>query len=242
MIIFGMGMMGIMAYLPSFMQIVVGISATNSGLIILPMVIGIMITSMTGGFTVKRTGYRPWLMAGPIVAAIGMILLSTLSRGSSESLALFYLFVTGLGLGCVMSVVMIAAQNSAKKNEMGMTTSSVNLFRSIGSTVAVGIFTTIINSKIAQELSSALPPEIYNDVPHTIGILDYLMQPPIFPTFTYDVIDAYGSSVTFAFMIGAIIVLLVFGVAIFMKGKPPAEIEITDSGNEESNEMPEMLQ
>ena len=240
MIVFGMGMMGIMAYLPSFMQIVVGISATNSGLIILPLVIGVMITSMASGFTVKRTGYRPWLMAGPIVAAIGMILLSTLSRESSESMALFYLFVTGLGLGCVMSVVMIAAQNSAKPNEMGMTTSSVNLFRSIGSTVAVGIFTTIINSRMAQELL-VLPPDVYKEVPHTIGILDYLMQPPIFPSFTYDVIDAYGSSVTFAFMIGAIIVLVVFAVAIFMKGKPPVEIEITDSDKEEVNEMPEML-
>ena len=240
MIIFGMGMMGIMAYLPSFMQIVVGISATNSGLIILPMVIGIMITSMAGGFTVKRTGYRPWLMTGPIVAAVGMILLSTLSRGSSESLALFYLFITGLGLGCVMSVVMIAAQNSAKKNEMGMTTSSVNLFRSIGSTVAVGIFTTIINGKIAQELMF-LPPEVYGEVPHTIGILDWLMTPPIFPGYTLGVIDAYGSSVTFAFLVGAIVVVLVFAVAIFMKGKPPEEIEITDSDDEEVNEMQKML-
>ena len=241
MIIFGMGMMGIMAYLPYFMQLVVGISATNSGLIILPMVIGIMITSMASGFTVKRTGYRPWLMTGPIVAAIGMILLSTLSRGSSESLALFYLFVTGLGLGCVMSVVMIAAQNSANKNEMGMTTSSVNLFRSIGSTVAVGIFTTIINSRIAQELL-VLPDGIYDKVPHTIGILDQLLKEPIFPTYYYDVIDAYGNSVTFAFLVGAVIVLLVFAVAIFMKGKPPTEIEITESKNEETNEVPEALQ
>jgi len=233
MLIFGMAMMGIMAYLPIFMQVVVGISATNSGAIILPLVIGVMITSMLSGFTVKITGYRPWLIAGPIVSAIGMFMMSTLNMDSSSMTATAYLFLTGIGLGCVMSIVMIAAQNSAKKNEMGMTTSSVNLFRSIGSTVAVGIFTTLINGKIASELL-VLPPEVYKEIPHSTGVLDYIMY---FPQYAHDIINAYGNSVTFAFMIGGFIMLTVLAVAIFMKGKPPEEIEITETeGGDTSGE------
>ena len=229
MLIFGMGMMGIMAYLPAFMQLVVGMSATNSGVVVLPLVIGMMITSMTSGFTVKKTGYRPWLIAGPIISSLGMFLLSTLDMASETSTALFYLFITGVGLGCVMSVVMIAAQNSAKRNEMGMTTSSVNLFRSIGSTVAVGIFTTLINGKIAVELQ-VLPPEIYDIIPHTIGVLDYIK---VYPTHALDIINAYGNSVTYAFLIAAVIVLLVLVVAIFVKGKPPEIIEMSEDKDEE---------
>jgi len=232
MLIFGMGMMGIMAYLPVFMQVVVGMSATNSGVVILPLVIGMMITSMTSGFTVKRTGYRPWLIVGPIISASGMFLLSTLNMDSLVEIAVLYLFITGVGLGCVMSVVMIAAQNSAKRNEMGMTTSSVNLFRSIGSTIAVGIFTTLINGKIATELL-VLPPKVYDIIPHTIGVLNYIEA---FPTFFNEIVNAYGNSVTYAFMIGGIVVLMVLAVAIFVKGKPSEVIELNKDEGIETDE------
>lgn len=225
-LIFGMGMMGVMSYLPIFMQVVVGMSATNTGEILLPMVIGMMITSMSSGFLVKRTGYKVWLVAGPMVTALGMFMLSTLHSGSDSITAMEYLFVTGLGLGCVMSVVMIAAQNSARKKEMGMVTSSVNLFRAIGSTVAVGVFTTFINSRMSVELAQALPPDLYDTLPHNIGILDYITQIP--QEFVSGVINAYGDSVSFAFVIGAAVVLSVFVVALFMKAKPIKEIELED--------------
>ena len=216
MLIFGLGLMGVMAYLPMFMQTVIGMSATNSGAIMLPFVIGVMITSMASGFTVKRTGYRPWLIAGPIITAFGMYLLSTLGMGSSETTALTYLFVTGLGMGCVMSVIMIAAQNGASRSEMGMVTSSVNLFRSIGSTIAVGVFTTIINGRIATELWKSVP-DIYDQIPHTTGVLEAIA---LFPAYADGIIFAYGESVTFAFLIGGIIILFVLLMSIFIKGRP----------------------
>jgi len=218
MLIFGMGMMGLMMYLPLFMQTVVGMSPTNSGLVTLPLVIGIMITAMASGFSVKRTGYRPWLVVGPIIAAAGMFLLSTLDMNSAIDLAVAYLFVTGVGMGCMMSVVMIAAQNSAKRTEMGMTTSSVNLFRSIGSTVAISIFTMIINGRIAQELLTS-PLGDVPGVPHTVGILA-LLEMEEFKAFWSDIISIYSNSVTYSFMIAGIIVLLVLAISIFVKGKP----------------------
>ena len=248
MMIFGLGMMGVMTYMAVFMQAVVGISATNTGEILLPMVAGMMITSMLSGFTVRRTGYRPWLIAGPIITSLGMILLSTLGRGSDTATAVIFLFIAGIGFGCVMSVVMIAAQNSAKPDEMGMTTSSVNLFRSVGSTVAVGIFTTIINGKIATELAGRLPADVFNVLPHStsvMNILSSLADPSNWPSFIITdyggnpvpfinaVLDSYGSSVTFAFVCSAAVILLVLITAFFMKGKPPEEAKI-DSGPAEA--------
>jgi len=232
MMIFGMGMMGAMTYLPMFMQKVVGMSATNSGVILLPLIGGMMITSIISGFTVKRTGYRPWLIVGPIVTAFGMGLMSTLTMTSGVPIAIFYLFITGIGMGCVMSVVMIAAQNSAKKEEMGMTTSSVNLFRSIGSTVAVGIFTTIINGKIATELMPpTLPQEIYDILPHSTDILNYLTS---FPDYATAILGAYGESVTYSFLIAGILTLFAVVGAVMMKVN-----KISDSDEENSIEIAE---
>lgn len=235
MFVMGVAMMGVMTYMPVFMQSVMGISATNSGVILLPLVAGMMITSMISGFTVKRTGYRPWLMVGPIIAAAGMILLSTLGIGPGQDAdqmhAVAYLFIVGAGLGCLMSTIMIAAQNASKLGEMGMTTSSVNLFRSIGSTVAVGVFTTIINGKIASELIEKLPSNIYDILPdHSTGVMNYIGIPP-FDAFAELIKQAYGNSVTFAFLIGSVVVLIVLITGFFMKGKPSdaEELQLPDS-------------
>ena len=245
MLIFGMAMMGVMTYMAVFMQAVIGISATNTGEILLPLVAGMMITSLVSGFTVRRVGYRPWLIAGPIITALGMLLLSTLGRGSDTTTAIFYLFVTGVGFGCVMSVVMIAAQNSAKQEEMGMTTSAVNLFRSIGSTVAVGIFTTIINGRITTELASRLPESVFNSIDHTTSVMNLLAKPSEWPSSVLDhfgsnpmefinaVLDSYGSSVTFAFICSAVVILFVLITAFFMKGKPSDETEPNNSTTDE---------
>ena len=245
MLIFGMGMMGVMVYMPVFMQAVVGISATNTGILILPMVAGMMITSTISGFTVRKTGYRPWLTAGPIVTAIGMILLSTLGRGSEETTTVLFLFITGIGFGCVMSVAMVAAQNSAKDGEMGMTTSLINLFRSVGSTVAVGIFTTLINGRIAVELADRLPAHVFDSVPHSTSVMNIisslLTNPAEWPDFIIAnygnnpepfinaVIDSYGGGVSFAFICSAAVVLLALVTAFFMKGKPVEEAKPKES-------------
>lgn len=222
LLVFGLGMMGVMAYLPIFMQMVVGMTASNTGEILIPLVIGMMITSVLSGMLVARTGYRIWMMVGAVISAIGMYLLSTLGTESGETLAVAYLFVTGVGMGCVMSVVMVAAQNSAKRDEVGMVTSGVSLFRSIGGTVAVGVFTTLINGRMATELASALPASVYDAYPHSIAILDYIYS-DLFP-YAHQIIVAYGHSINFAFFVAAIIVLLVFVVALFLKDNKPHDL------------------
>ncbi len=221
MLVMGMGMFGIMAYMPSFMQNVIGISATNSGEVMIPLIAGLMLTSISSGILAKRIGYKPWLIVGPPIGAAGMFLLSTLQAGSSQWAATAYMFVIGLGLGCLSSMFMIAAQNVSQRKDIGVTTSSVNLFRSIGSTIGVGILGTIINNRIGTELSTNLPAQIYNVVPHTTSIMDYLRGGATSLIPYHDaIITAYGNSVSYGFFIGGIIMFLVLFAGIAIKKVP----------------------
>jgi len=174
-----------------------------------------MITAMCSGRYVQRTGYRPWVIMGPVIACIAMTLMSTLGLGDSVWLLAAYMFLLGLGLGCVMSVLMVAVQNSAKPEEMGMTTSSVNLFRAIGGTVATGVFSFLINLRLDDELRRNLAEGVYNIVPHNTDVLAYLSM---MPEHAVPILTSFASSIDFAFLVGGAIVLLIILVAPFLKG------------------------
>lgn len=227
LLIFGMGLMGVMAYLPSFLQVILGYSSTDAGLITIAMVVGMMMTAMSSGVLIRKTGAKPWLIAGPIIAAAGMFLLSTLHAGSDLGSILLYLFITGVGMGCVMSVVMITVQNNSRREEMGMTTSTANLFRSIGSTVAAGLFATFINIHMNTDLQSFLPTDIYNEYPHTTAIMNFLNG--VIPTdllpYVSQIFTAYGDSITFAFFLGAIVTLVVLVFSLLIKTPKGDKIE-----------------
>ncbi|MFA6951521.1 MAG: MFS transporter [Candidatus Methanomethylophilaceae archaeon] len=206
MLIFGIAMMGTMAYMSIFLQTVLGYTATESGLIQIAMVAGMIITSMSSGVLMARTGSKIWLVSGAVITAAGMLLMSTLHGGSGIYEILAYLFIMGVGLGCMMSVLMTVTQNAADLGEMGMTTSMVNLFRSIGSTVATGLFATFIASSFSGGLANVLPEEIWAIYPHNTQILNYLTDPTLLP-YVGDIISTYGSSICYAFAIGSVIML-----------------------------------
>lgn len=206
MLIFGIAMMGTMAYMSIFLQTVLGYTATESGLIQIAMVAGMMIASMSSGVLMVRTGSKIWLVSGAVITAAGMLLMSTLHGRSGIYEILAYLFIMGVGLGCMMSVLMTVTQNAADLGEMGMTTSMVNLFRSIGSTVATGLFATFIASSFSGGLANVLPEEIWAIYPHNTQILNYLTDPTLLP-YVGDIISTYGSSICYAFAIGSVIML-----------------------------------
>ncbi|MFA6803438.1 MAG: MDR family MFS transporter [Candidatus Methanomethylophilaceae archaeon] len=219
MFIVALGMFGVMAYLPTFMQTVIGMSATNSGETMVPLTIGIMITAIGSGFLSKRTGYKPWLLIGPPITVAGMLLLSTLGVGDSQYIASMYLVVLGTGLGCMMSMYMVAVQNIATKKEMGITTSAVNLFRSIGGTIGVAIFGTIVNSRMNTELFNSLPREIYeySGIPHNIGAIEWIR---VLPNYASQIISSFGNSISYAFVLGAMITAIVLVPSIAIKRVP----------------------
>ncbi|MDR1691030.1 MAG: DHA2 family efflux MFS transporter permease subunit, partial [Candidatus Methanoplasma sp.] len=172
MMIFGIGMMGAMTYSSMFNIYVYGLTTMQAGEISIALVAGMMITSLSSGALLAKTGYKPWLIAGPIITAASLWLMSGLKYGGDVMEMVFCLFILGLGLGCMMSVVMVATQNSARPGEMGMTTSSVNLMRSIGATAGTAIFAMVIAQRISSELFANVPAEMYDKIPHDTGVLD----------------------------------------------------------------------
>ncbi len=221
MLLFGIGLIGAMTYASMFNIYVYGLTTLEAGEVMIALVAGMMITSLASGSLLNRTGYRPWLIAGPIITALSMWMMSGLKYGGSVSEMVVCLFLLGLGLGCMMSIVMVAAQNCAKPNEMGMTTSSVNLMRSIGSTSGTAIFSMLITQKISSELQSNLPADVYSQIPHDTGVLNELYRILVeFGQGAYDgVITAFANSVDFAFLCGGMIMLGLVFVGLFIKPK-----------------------
>lgn len=222
MFIFGIGMMGAMIYSNMFAIAVMGMTTLEAGEYSLAMIAGMMITSLSSGALVNRTGYKLWLTAGPIIMFIGLFMMSYMTIGTAISYYVICQFVVGLGLGCMMSVVMTAVQNSSTTREMGMTTSAVNLIRSIGTTIGTAVFSMIINNKLSSELAGLLPPEIFDQIPHDTGVLEVLMQ---FPEYAGNMLLAFANSVDFAFLAGGAIILILVVVGIFFKVQKAPESE-----------------
>lgn len=221
--IMAFGMFGVISYLPLFLQAVVGMSASNSGELIIPMMLGAMATSIGSGVLLKRTGYKIWLVIGPPISALGMYLLSTLDSGSSASDAILYLVITGIGLGALMSNYIVAAQNVMPKKDMGVATGSMSLFRSIGGTVGVAFMGGIVNSRMTNDLSGSFTPEQMTGLPadpNSLGQI-LLQANDAVPQYILDVIrQALSDSITHAFFIGAFIVLSVVVVSLLIKSVP----------------------
>jgi EmrB/QacA subfamily drug resistance transporter len=223
--IMSLGMFGVISFLPLFLQAVVGMSATNSGELIIPMMMGVMLTMVLSGFLLKRTGYKVWLLIGPPVAALGLFLLSTLHAGSSQWDAIIYLVITGAGLGAVMANFIVAAQNVVCKKDMGVVTSSMSLFRSIGGTVGVAALGGLINGKMVEELGKNLAPGVLATLPTTdansVGqLLLITTVPPIPEPILEGIRLSLSNSITFAFFVGAIIVLLSLAASVFVRSVP----------------------
>lgn len=240
MAIFGIGMIGAMMFTNMLAVGIFGLTTLEAGIWSLAMVAGMMITSLSSGALVNRTGYKVWLIAGPILCFLGLYYLSGMTvtpemivdMGSdADHLQNLYMtrylvgtFVLGLGLGCMMSVVMSAVQNSSKPTEMGMTTSSVNLIRSIGTTMGTAIFTMIINGRLTGELQSSLPAEIFNLIPHDTGVLEALANPE-FAIYAPQIMSSFSNSVDFSFLAGGVIILLLVIVGVVFKAQKPEEDE-----------------
>jgi EmrB/QacA subfamily drug resistance transporter len=160
------GMFGAILYLPLFVQGVLGDSATNSGLVLTPMMIGFMISSIVGGQLLSRTGrYKILAICGFIVAAAGMFLLSRMTPTTNEGEVVRNMIVTGLGIGVMMSLFTIIVQNAFPYRKLGEVTASITFFRSIGSTIGVAVMGTIVTNAFQNALQSNMPAILKRLVP-----------------------------------------------------------------------------
>ena len=154
--LFGAGFMGSILYLTQFNQQVFGASPTESGLMLLPMIGGLMIASIGSGQIISRIGrYKIFMQVGIVLAAVMTALLTTLNPESSYAFEAVLISFLGFGLGLVMPVLNIAVQNEFKQAQLGVATSSVQLFRGLGSTVGIAIFGALLTSGLTTQLTAA---------------------------------------------------------------------------------------
>ncbi|MFI6325495.1 MFS transporter [Nonomuraea sp. NPDC050556] len=153
----GFGMFGALTYLPLFMQVVYGVTATMSGLHLLPMMVGMLGMSIISGQLIAKTGrYRVFPIVGTAIATVGMYLLSTLTEHSSTLTMGIYLFILGSGLGLVMQVLVIVVQNAVGYEDLGVATSGATFFRSIGGSFGVAVLGSIFTSRLNDELTKVV--------------------------------------------------------------------------------------
>jgi EmrB/QacA subfamily drug resistance transporter len=156
-LIVGFSMFGAITYLPQYQQIVRGASPTSSGLQLLPLMAGVLAMSIGSGQLISRTGrYKVFPIVGTALITLAMFLLSRLGPDTPEPLAWLYMLVLGAGLGLVMQVLVLAVQNAVPTEQLGTATSAATFFRSIGGSIGVSVFSTIFNSRFADNLA-ALP-------------------------------------------------------------------------------------
>jgi EmrB/QacA subfamily drug resistance transporter len=156
--VIGFALFGAVTYLPLFLQNVRGHSPTVSGLLMTPLMAGVLITLIASGQLISRFGrYKPYPIAGTLLVAVGMLLLARLDLHTSALVSGLYMCVLGLGLGMVMQVLVLAAQNSVPYQYLGVATSGSTLFRSIGGSIGVSVFGAIFANRLATHLADRLP-------------------------------------------------------------------------------------
>jgi EmrB/QacA subfamily drug resistance transporter len=156
--IIGLALFGSIVFLPQYLQIVKGEGATNSGLLLVPMMVGLLITSILSGQLISRTGrYKIWPILGTAITVVGLYLLSTMGATTPEIVTAAYMVVLGLGLGAVMQVLVVVVQNAVSQRDLGTATSTATFFRSMGGSIGVPIFGAIFSNVLIAQLVKDLP-------------------------------------------------------------------------------------
>ena len=232
-------------YIPLFMQGVLSFSATNSGLIMMPMTLSMVTGSVLSGQVVSRTGRYKWIcISGFGVATAGLFILSRMDAGSSGVIGMSGMAVLGLGLGLAFTPLVLSAQNAVPYSMMGVTTSMNQFARSVGGTIGVAIMGSLLTRRLDSELSAQLPAEVQQRAPSLL--LAALQNPRILldshalarlrdqgfaPVFGADssrlfdasissMKDALATSISEVFLIGTLLMGVGFLISLFLREVP----------------------
>ncbi|MEU4699793.1 MDR family MFS transporter [Nonomuraea dietziae] len=218
----GFGMLGALTYLPLFIQVVYGVSATLSGVHLLPMMAGMLTMSIVSGQVVSRTGrYRFFPILGTAVATLGMFLLSRLTEHSSTLTMSIDLLVLGAGLGMVMQVLVIVVQNAVGYEDLGVATSGAIFFRSIGGSFGVAVLGAVFTGRLNDDLRAVVatvrlpagfdPARVQED-PTVIRRLP--------PALGAEFLHVYADAISRVFAVAAPIMFVAFVLSWFIPEQP----------------------
>ena len=227
----GFAMLGAITFLPTFLQYVDGVSATVSGLRLLPLVVGLLITSVTAGTLVGRTGhYKIFPVAGTLITGIGLFLLSRMTESTSVVIASVFMFVLGAGIGLCMQVLTLIVQNTSRYEDLGVATSGVTFFRTLGGSFGASVFGSLYSNFLQTRLPAALKASgVSSSVTDTPEALHTLSATKLAP-----LVHAYAQSLDRVFIWAVPVAAIGFVVAIFLKEVPlrgTAQASASDIGD-----------
>jgi EmrB/QacA subfamily drug resistance transporter len=217
----GFSMFGAIIFLPLYLQTVGRATATNSGLLILPLMVGLMATSIGSGKIITKTGrYKIFPILGTATSAVGLFLLSTMNVGTPRWESSAYMIVLGLGLGMIIQVMVLAVQNAVEHRDLGTATGVETFSRSMGASFGVAIFGAILNNRLAFNLTRLLP----TDAAHGVDPRSLVSSPDAIrrlpPAIHGPVIEALSKSIHVTFLVAVPLLTVAFGVTWLLKETP----------------------
>ncbi|WP_314148626.1 MDR family MFS transporter [uncultured Leifsonia sp.] len=219
----GIGMFAAIGFVPTFLQMSSGTSAAASGLLMIPMMVGLLGTSIASGIAITRTGkYKLFPILGTIITGIAMVCMTTLAASTPIWLICLYLFIFGAGLGLIMQVVVLVVQNAVPASQLGTATSTNNYFREVGAALGTAVFGTLFTTRLTENLTdvftkagasasdaagatSTISPEVLNALPEPIHT---------------GVVDAYANALAPVFWYLLPFIAVAFLLALFLKQIP----------------------
>ncbi len=219
--IVGFAMFGVLSFLPVFLQVVDGASATNSGLLVTPLMVGLLVASTLSGMFITRTGrYKIFPLMGTSIALVGLFLLGAMNEHTTKLNVFAYMVVLGFGIGFVMQVVILSAQSAVAARDVGSATGTVSFFRTIGSSFGVAIFGSIFTSHLYSSLKSILPPNLAAEAEKAGASQAAAITKQLTPAQMEEYVHAFAHSLTNAFHWAAPVMALALLAAFFIKEIP----------------------
>ncbi|MFF0534643.1 MFS transporter [Streptomyces coelicoflavus] len=219
-LVVGVALFGAASYLPTFLQMVDGASATESGLLMLPMMGGVVVASIVSGQLISRTGhYRIHPILGSALSVVGMWLLSRLDIDTPRLHYSIWMAVLGAGIGMVMPVLVLAVQNSVRPTDLGTATSANNYFRQIGGSVGAAVFGTLFAGRLTDALADRVPADAGAGLPDAEAITPQLVH-SLPPALRDAYIAAYADAMPRIFLYLVPVLVLGLLIALFLKEKP----------------------
>jgi len=229
----GVCMFGMIYFIPTYMQGVVGISATYSGAVLLPLSLVMVLGSFTSGVLLNRVGYKPFALVGCLMTASGLYLLAQLGTSPPIWLAVAEMMYLGAGIGFMLQTYIVATQNAVDRKQVGVATSTLMLLRQLGATLGVTALGVVLNDRLASELPQHVPAPALDrllalpfinghigEIPSLLLRPEFLNSPYTSPAVVSGIKDAFSTSLSAVFLIGMVFAIVGFVVTLFLKSKP----------------------
>lgn len=229
----GVAMFGAIGYMPTYIQMVKGVDATQAGLLMTPMMGSLLVASIVSGQIVSRTGrYKLFPLVGMTIMAVGLWLMSTLEVSDPTWKMCVFLAVFGIGIGLTMQILVLIVQNSVPNRIVGTATASSNFFRQVGATVGSAVVGSLFISRLKDLLAENLPPlppqasgsvDANSFTPETVHELPQMIQDPV--------VQSYNDALLPIFLAMIPLAVVAFLLLLFVEEKPLAtRVDRTGTG------------